>query len=152
MRHPADRLAALPDAAFASFAERLGGVWPEYEASASPVTPEGTVELSLVRERSVVHDRADPDRAVVRLCRADIDVDAVNDFAVFAAERGLTFAVLATVGEVDPDATRRARSAPVDVYDGVGIVSLARDAGIAIPGGGGIDADADTDPERESGT
>ncbi|MFC7137060.1 restriction endonuclease [Halobaculum litoreum] len=137
MRHPADRLAALPDAAFAGFVERLGAVWPVYDAAAAPVTPDGTAELSLARERP----DGEPERAVVRVCRADVTVADVNDFAVFVAERGLSFAVLATVGDAAPEATRRARAAPVDLYDGVGLVSLARDAGIDVPG-----ADADRDP------
>lgn len=129
VRHPADRLAALPDGEFAAFAERLGGIWPAFEATVAPATPDGTVELSLVRERT-----GEPDeRAVVSLRRTPVTLEDVNEFAVFAAERALAFAVLATVDEVDPDATRRARAAPVDVYDGVGLVSLARDAGVALP-------------------
>jgi len=129
MRHPSDRLAALPDAEFAAFAERLGGVWPEYDATASPVTPDGTVELSLVRGRP----DGPAERAVVRLRRGRVTLEDVNDFAVFAAERGLSFAVLATVDEVSKQAADRARAAPVELYDGVGLVALARDAGIDLP-------------------
>ncbi|QZX98936.1 restriction endonuclease [Halobaculum rubrum] len=140
MRHPADRLAALPDGEFAAFAARLGRIWPEFEAAASPATPDGTVEVSLARRRS----DAPPERAVVSLRREPVTLEDVNEFAVFAAERDLSFAVLATVDEVDPDATRRARAAPVDVYDGVGLVSLARDAGVAVPA-----ADGGDDPETE---
>jgi len=140
MEHPADRLAALPDAEFAAFVERLGGVWPEYEATASPVTPDGTVELSLSRERP----DGEPDRAVVRVSRSETTVDAVDDVAVLAAERGLEFAVLATVDDVAADATARARAAPVELYDGVGLVALARDAGVELPD---ADVDADSGPE-----
>lgn len=129
MTHPAERIAALPDAEFAAFVERLGGVWPEWEAAASPVTPDGTVELALSRERP----GGEPERAVVRVQRGETTVEDVNDFAVFAAERGLEFAVLATVGEVSSAASDRARAAPVELYDGVGLVGLARDAGIEIP-------------------
>ncbi|MFC6785870.1 restriction endonuclease [Halobaculum halobium] len=135
MRHPADRLAALPDEEFAAFAERLGGIWPEYEATVAPATPDGTVELSLVREGADAPD----ERAVVSFRRTPVTLDDVNEFAAFAAERGLSFAVLATVDEVDADATRRARAAPVDVYDGVGLVALARDAGVALPAADGGD-------------
>ena len=146
MRDPADRLAAIPDAAFAAFAERLGGVWPEYDVVAAPVTPDGTAELSLTRAGRAGDP---PERAVVRVCRADVTVDDVNDFAVFVAERDLEFAVLATVGDVAPDAQRRARAAPLDLYDGSGLVSLARDAGIDIPGSDGdVDADRDPGPDR----
>lgn len=149
MRRPADRLAALPDGAFAAFAERLGGVWPEYETAASPVTPEGTVELSLVGRRSPAAD--DPDRGVVRLCRADVTVDDVNDFAVFVAERGLSVAVLATVGEVESAAERRARAAPLELYDGAALVTLARDAGVALPGSSEPGGSGGNDPDREPG-
>lgn len=129
MRHPADRLASLSDGEFAAFAERLASIWPEFEAAASPATPDGTVEVSLTRDRS----DAPPERAVVSLRREPVTLEDVNEFAVFAAERKLSFAVLATVDEVDPDATRRAHAEPVDVYDGVGLVSLARDADVALP-------------------
>ncbi|WP_348609221.1 restriction endonuclease [Halobaculum rarum] len=140
MRHPADRLASLPDGEFAAFAERLAGVWPEFEAAASPATPDGTVEVSLTRRQS----DAPPERAVVSLRREPVTLEDVNEFAVFAAERELSFAVLATVDDVDPEATRRAHAAPVDVYDGIGLVSLARDAGVALPA-----ADSGDDPETE---
>ena len=141
MQHPADRIAALPDAEFAAFVERLGDVWPEYKATASPVTPDGTVELSLARERP----GEEPDRALVRVSRSETTVEAVDDFAVLAAERGLEFAVLATVEEVSSDAAARARAAPVELYDGVGLVALARDADVEVP-----DADVDADSEPES--
>lgn len=137
MDHPVERIAALPDPEFAAFVERLGGVWPEWEAAASPVSPDGTVELSLSRER----EGREPERAVVRVCRGGTTVEDVNDFAVFAAERGLEFAVLATVGEASSDAVARARAAPVELYDGVGLVGLARDAGVAIPDAPGGRAD-----------
>ncbi|WP_435064886.1 restriction endonuclease [Halobaculum sp. EA56] len=143
MRHPSDRLAALPDAEFAAFAERLGGVWPEYDATASPVTPDGTVELSLVRERP----DGPSERAVVRLRRGRVTLEDVNDFAVFAAERGLSFAVLATVDEVSKQAADRARAAPVELYDGVGLVALARDAGIGLPDAEDAPDTADEDDE-----
>ncbi|SHH28110.1 restriction endonuclease [Halobaculum gomorrense] len=145
MRHPADRLAALPDSGFASFVERLGRVWPAFDATVSPVTPEGTVELSLTRDRP----DAPPERAVVRVTRASVSIEDVNDLAAFAAERGLSFAVLATVDEVDPDAARRARTAPIEVYDGVGLVGLAREADVSLPQpeSGGSDA---SDPGDDS--
>lgn len=135
MRHPADRLAALPDGEFAAFAERLGGIWPEFEAAVSPVTPGGTVEVSLTRDRP----EGPPERAVVSLRREPVTADDVEEFAAFAGERDLSFAVLATVDEVDPEATRRARAGPVDVYDGVGLVSLARDADVTLPAADGDD-------------
>lgn len=141
MRHPADRLAALSDPAFAAFVERLGRIWPAFDVTGAPATPGGTVELSLVRERS---DRP-PERAVVRVTRARVTVADVDDFAVLAAERGLSFAVLASVDEVDPDAMSRARAAPVDVYDGVGIVGRARDADVALPEPGGRGCGDDED-------
>ncbi|UIO98810.1 restriction endonuclease [Halobaculum sp. CBA1158] len=141
MRHPAERLAALPDAEFAAFVERLGGVWPDWEATASPVSPDGTVELSLSRDAP----DGDAERAVVRVRRSETTVEEVNDLAVFAAERGLAFAVLATVDDVSRDAAARARAAPVELYDGVGLVSLARDAGIDLP-------DADSAPALEGGS
>lgn len=144
VRHPADRLAALPDEEFAAFAERLGGIWPAFEATVAPVTPDGTVELSLVRERS----DAPPERAVVALRRTPVTEADVEEFATLAAERGFSFAVLATVDEVEPDAVDRARSAPVDVYDGVGLVALARDAGVALPSAA---ADEDCDGEEGDG-
>lgn len=151
MHHPADRLAALSDAEFATFAERLGRVWPDYDAVAAPATPEGVVEVSLVRERPDRPDDADrpadPERAVLRVSRESVTLEEVNEFAVFAAERGLAFAVLATVDEVTREAAARARAAPVEVYDGVGLVSMARDAGVEIPTPSDESSD-DPDTER----
>lgn len=145
MHHPADRLAALSDAEFASFVERLADIWPEYDAVAAPTTPEGLVEVSLVRERE---DRSDSDRAVVRVSREAVTLEDVNDFAVFAAERDLAFAVLATVDEVTQEAAARARAAPVEVYDGVGLVSMARDAGVEVPR---PESDEESDTDADSG-
>lgn len=118
-------LEMLPDGELASFLDRLGAAWPDWEASVAPPTPEGTVELAL---------RRDGEGAIVRIHRGDVDERPVEEAATLAGERALSFVVLACTGEPTERARAAARENGVELYDGAELVSLARESGVRLPG------------------
>lgn len=124
-----DRLRDLTDAAFESFVRRFAEtVWPDWEVTVSPVSPDRSIDVRLSRdgERELLHVKRRP-------AGSPVGAPAVRDLAAIRDRRGLAGVTLAATGTITDPARTVATDRGVSVLDGGAVGRLCDELGVEIP-------------------